>query len=343
MAKLKALVTAEVIPEKLNIFSNIIDFTYDGYTIDHVVMDRQKLKDRIGGYDILICEYDTIDAEILDAADNLKIIICCRGGVKTVIDLEKAMEKGIIVCNNVGRNANAVSDMTLAFILNMTRNIVLTNTLIHDKVITEDKSTKPSEYKDTVWGLDNNSPFIKYRGRSINHMTLGLVGFGCAGQKVAQKAHAFGMNMIAYDPYVSEDVFPDYVRHVHFDELLAESDIISLHCIATPQTRGMFSKAVFDRMKDNSYFINTARGELVDETALIEALNTGKLAGAALDVTGIEPIASDSPLLTAKNLLMTPHISGSADDVQFTGTEMIVDSLSDWLSGRKPRNCVVYF
>ncbi|NMP37314.1 MAG: hypothetical protein GX051_04205 [Clostridiales bacterium] len=342
MSKLKALVTAEVLPERLKALEDVIDFTYDGYFLNHDVMSHSELKEKIKSYDILICEYDTVGSDILDAASNLKIIICCRGGVKNVIDLDKAMEKGIIVCNNAGRNASAVSDMTLAFILNMTRNIVTTNDLIHGRVITEDKSTKPEEYRDTVWGLDNDSPFIKYRGKSINHMVLGLVGFGHAGRLVAKKAHAFDMKIVAYDPYADESQFPDYVRHVHFDELLEISDIVSLHCVATPQTKGMFSEKVFKAMKAGSYFINTSRGDLVDEEAMTASLNSGHLAGAAIDVTCVEPISSESPLLDAKNLIITPHIAGSSYDVQCVGTEMVAESLADWLSGKKPRNCVVY-
>lgn len=342
MPKLKALVTAEVLPERLAALEEYIEFTYDGYFINHDVMPHKELIRKIADYDILICEYDTVDVDVLNAAKSLKIIVCCRGGVKSVIDLDGAMERGIIVCNNGGRNANAVSDMTMAFILDLTRNIVTTNSLIHDRVITEDQSTKPEEYRDTVWGLDNNSPFIKYRGKSINHMTLGLVGFGHAGRLVARKANAFDMNIIAYDPYADESTFPEYVKQVHFDRLLAESDIISVHCVATPQTKGMFSEKVFAAMKDGSYFINTSRGELVDETAMIASLNSGHLAGAAIDVTCVEPISPSSPLLEAKNLIITPHIAGSSYDVQYVGTEMVADSLTDWLAGKKPRNCVVY-
>ncbi|MBQ9744181.1 MAG: hypothetical protein IJW19_03560 [Clostridia bacterium] len=343
MKKLRALVTAEVVSsileEKLG---DRIDFIYDGYYLDHDVMNHQELIEKVKDIDILICEYDTIDAQVFDAASNLKIIICCRGGVKTVIDLEKAMENGIIVCNNGGRNAGAVTDMAMGYILDLTRNITLSNNLIHSKTITADLSSKPEEYRDTVWGLDKNSPFIKYRGRSINHMNLGIVGFGFAGRLMASKASAFGMHILAYDPYSSFENTPDYVEPCDWDRLLSESDIISVHCTLSPQTKNMFSKKVFDRMKDDAYFINTARGELVVEEDLIDALNSGKLAGAAIDVTRKEPISSDSPLVGTKNLLITPHIAGSADDVQICGTNMVVESLSDYINGKKPRNAVVY-
>lgn len=174
--KLKALCTAEVIREKLQErFAEQIEFTYDGYYLDHEVMPHAELIRKVKGYDILICEYDTVSRDVIDAADKLRLIICCRGGVKSVIDLDAAREKGIIVCNNAGRNAGAVTDLTMAFILDLTRNVTKTSNLIHSGRLAGNVSTKPGEYKDTVWGRDNESPFIRYRGRSINHMTLGAL------------------------------------------------------------------------------------------------------------------------------------------------------------------------
>lgn len=343
MAKLKALVTAEVVKSLLeNALSDSIDFSYAGYHLDHNVMPHEELISKIADYDILICEYDTISAEVFDAAKNLKIIVCCRGGVKSVVDLERAMETGVIVCNNGGRNAGALTDMVMGYILDMTRNITKTNNLIHSGVLTSDVSTKPKEYQDTVWGLDDNSPFIMYRGRSVNHMTLGIIGYGHTGRLLAEKASAFGMKILAYDPYSNFENKPEYVASVHWEQILAESDIISVHCVLTPQTKNMFSKPVFDQMKNGAYFINASRGELVVEEDMVEALKSGKLAGAALDVTRREPIPANSPLLGAPNLLITPHIAGSAEDVQYCGTQMVVDSLQDYLRGKKPQNCVVY-
>ena len=343
MNKLKALVTAEIHREALEkALGDRVDFMYDGYAIDHNVLDHQLLLERVKDVDILICEYDTISSEVFDHAERLKLIVCCRGGVKAVVDLNKAMENGVIVCNNVGRNAGAVTDMAMGYILDLTRNITLTNNLIHSGVLTADHSTKPKEYKDTVWGLDNESPFIKYRGKSINHMTLGLVGYGSAGKLMAKKANAFGMKILAYDPYTDFADKPDYVESVGWDKLISESDIISVHCVLTPQTKNMFNKKIFAAMKDGAYFINTSRGELVDEDALVASLNSGKLAGAAIDVTSKEPIPKDSVLVGTKNLIITPHIAGSAYDVQVCGTQMIIDSVNDYIAGKKPRNAVVY-
>lgn len=343
MELLKALVTAEVDNSVLEKeFDGKVVFDYDGYNVNHEVLDHNRLKKIIGDYDILICEYDTISDDILHAANKLKLIICCRGGVKSVIDLECASSLGIIVCNNAGRNANSLADLVMGFILDMTRNITLTNNLIHSRILTSDTSTKPGEYKDVIWGLNDESPFRKYRGKSINEMILGIVGFGHTGKMVARKANLFDMKVIAFDSHSDMIDFPDYVKSVPLDVLIKESDIISMHCNVDETSRGMCDKQFFTTMKDGSYFINTARGELVVEEDLIGSLASGKLAGAALDVTAKEPISAGSPLLDAPNLIITPHIAGSSRDVQVKGTAQVVDSLNSFINCEKPKLAVVY-
>lgn len=343
MGKLKALVTAEVIREKLQErFADQIDFIYDGYYLDHEVMPHEELVAKIKGIDILICEYDTVSRDVFDEADHLKFIICCRGGVKSVIDLDAAREKGITVCNNAGRNAGAVTDMVMAYILDLTRNITRSSNLIHSRQLVGEVSTKPGEYKDTVWGLNNDSPFIRYRGRSVCHMTLGIIGFGNTGKSLAKKASAFGMRILVYSPHLDETNTPNFVTPVSFGELLAKADVVSVHCTLNAQTRDMFTKKEFLSMKKGAYFINTARGEIVQEEDLVEVLNAGHLAGAALDVTRKEPIPADSPLIGASNLIVTPHIGGSADDVQVCGTEMVAASLEAYLDGMTPPHAVVF-
>ena len=133
--KLKALATAELVRPMLVPLADRIDFEFAGYALDHVVMPRDELKRRVADVDVLVCEYDTIDAEIFDAAKKLQIIVCCRGGVKTVIDLDRAMQQGVIVCNNLGRNAAAVSELVMAFLLDLARNVTKTTNLIHGVVL----------------------------------------------------------------------------------------------------------------------------------------------------------------------------------------------------------------
>ena len=341
MDRLNALVTAEIVRDRLeDALGDRLSFTYDGYSIDHVVMPHDELCRKIKGVDVLICEYDTIGKDVFDAADRLKLIVCCRGGVKSVVDLEEASRRGVFVCNNIGRNAESLADLVMGFILDLTRNITLANNLIHSRVLVGVDSTKPKEYKDTVWGLDNDSPFIRFRGRSINHMTLGVFGYGHTGRAVARKASLFGMRILACSPHYAASNAPNYIQPVSFDELLAQSDIISVNCSLSGTTRDLFDGSVFSRMKDRAYFINTSRGEVVVEEDLVKALESGKLAGAALDVTRREPIPAYSPLVGAPNLLITPHIAGSSDDVQACGTYMGIESLLAYLEGHKPPHLV---
>lgn len=336
MSKPTVLVTAEIVKDSIeNALGESLDFVYDGYNLDHVVMPHEELCQKIKGVDILICEYDTISKDVFDSADRLKLIICCRGGVKSVVDLDEARRRGIMVCNNIGRNAGSLSDLVMGFIFDLTRNITKTSNLIHSKILVGADSTKPKEYQDVVWGLDNNSPFVKYRGRSINHMTIGIVGYGHTGRAVAHKANLFGMRVLSYSPHFAASNAPNYVQSVTFDELLARADIISVNCSVNDSTRNLFSRDVFDKMKDGAYFINTARGELVVEDDLVDSLRSGKLAGAALDVTRKEPIPADSPLVGCPNLIITPHIAGSADDVQACGTHMVIESLRAYLDGSR--------
>ena len=341
MNKLKVLVTAELLRDRMNIVGSDFELEYAGYAIDREVMPQEELKQRIADKDILICEYDTIDEDILSSANHLKLIVCCRGGVGSVIDIQSAKRRGIVVCNTPGRNADAVADLTIGYIFDLTRNITKSSNLIHSGILVGEISSKPAEYKDTVWGLGNDSPFIKYRGRSINQMMLGIVGFGYAGRALAKKASALGMRIAVYSPYVVAANVPSYVSVVSLDELIRESDIVSVNCALNNETLNMFNASVFTSMKAGAYFINTSRGEIVVEEDLVAALVSGKLAGAAIDVTRQEPVPPNSLLRNAPNLIVTPHIGGSSDDVQRQGTEMVVNALLAWRDGGRIANCIL--
>ena len=338
--KMKVLVTAELDRPRIETLASDFEFEYAGYSIDRVVMSRESLKAAVADKDVLICEYDTVDDEIFSAATELKLIVCCRGGVGSVVDLASARRHGVAVCNTAGRNANAVADFILGYILDLTRNITLTNNLIHSKVLAGGESTKPSEYRDVVWGLGNESPFVRYRGRSINRITLGVIGFGHAGRALAKKCALLGMKVIVYSPHANRDNVPDYVVPVSLEELIAVSDVVSVNCALNDKTVNMFDASLFAAMKRDAYFINTSRGEIVVEEDLAYALKTGQIAGAAIDVTREEPLTANSPLIGIPNLILTPHLGGSSDDVRMQGSEMVVKILVSWRDGRRLVNCV---
>lgn len=340
MGNLKVLITADVNKKEIENIKGL-EIEYAGYILDYNVLDHALLIERCKDKDILISEYDTVDAAVIENAKNLKLIICCRGGVASVVDLKAAKKKGILVCNTPGRNANSVSDFTVGLLIDITRNISKSNSLIFNKIITSDSNNKPEEYADTVWGLDAESPFIRFRGSQLKGKTLGLVGLGAVGRLVARKVKPFGINVVVYDPYLKKDKLPSGLKLIPtLEELVSISDFVSLHCAVTDQTKGMFNSEIFSKMKDGAFFINTARGILVDEAALINALNSGKLAGAAMDVACTEPIPNNSPLLEVKNLVLTPHISGASAEVKDEGTRMVVESLQSFLKGDIPTDCV---
>lgn len=331
----KALVTAEVDMDSLRNTVKEIHFDTAGYVVDHEVMESAALSKVIAPYNILISEFETVNKAVLDAAPDLKLIICCRGGVKSVIDTEECAKRGITVLHNAGRNASAVSEMVMGYILDLCRNITKSSNLIHDRKITSDHRTIPTEYKDTIWGLNDESPYHALRGRSPRLMTLGIVGYGNVGREVAAKAEAFGMDILIHDPIDSAMSKTENVRAAGFEELLRESDVVTLHCPLTKENRGMMSDAQFKMMKKSAYFINAARGALVDEAALQRALCSGEIAGAALDVVVTEPISDNWPLLDAPNLLVTPHIAGASDEVVYKGTEMVIHKLMNWLGDER--------
>lgn len=340
MANLKVLVTADINREEIENIKGL-DIEYAGYILDYEVLDHDILIEKCKDKDILVSEYDTVDAAVFENAKDLKLIVCCRGGVSSVVDLEAAKKHGVLVCNTPGRNANSVSDFTMGLLIDITRNISISNSLIFNKTITSDSTNKPEEYTDTVWGLDGKSPFIRFRGKQLKNRTLGLVGFGAVGRLVAKKAKPFGINIVVYDPYLKKDQLPEGIKLIStVEELVGVSDFVSLHCAVTDQTKGMFDSKMFSKMKDGAFFINTARGVLVDEIALIDALDRGKLAGAAMDVACTEPIPSSSPLLDAKNLVLTPHISGSSAEVKDEGTILVVSSINSFMKGATPTHCV---
>ena len=331
----KALVTAEVNIETLRNTIKDVEFDTAGYIVSHEVMESEELAKIIEPYDILISEFETVTQKVIEKAENLKLIICCRGGVKSVIDMKAAEKKHVCVMHNAGRNASAVSEIVMGYILDLCRNISKSNHLIHEKKITSDKRMIPSEYKDTIWGLNDSSPYHTLRGKSPRLMTLGIVGFGNVGRDLAKKAEAFGMKILIYDPLDVAISRTENIKAVSFEELLKESDVVSLHCPLTADNKDMMNAETFSMMKDGAYFINAARGGLVDEDALFDALVSGKLSGAALDVVKKEPISNEYKLLDAPNLIITPHIAGASDEVVYKGTEMVIHKLINYLGDER--------
>jgi D-3-phosphoglycerate dehydrogenase len=253
----------------------------------------------------------------LERAARLKVVGRAGVGLDNV-DLETATARGVIVMNTPGANAIATCEHTFAMILALCR-----------KIPQADASLRRGEWARS-----------RFLGAQLYRKTLGIIGLGRIGQQVAQRAQAFGMDVLGYDPYISADLAHELgVTLVSLDELLSRSDFITLHALLTPETRGLIGREALARVKPGARLINCARGELVDEAALVEALASGRLAGAALDVYSTEP-PTDNPLLTLDNVVLTPHLGASTEEAQRDVSLQIVDQVLDALRGIGFRNAV---
>lgn len=270
----------------------------------------------LSGVDGYIAGLDYITAEAIANAGSLKVISRYGAGVDRV-DLQSAKDKGITVTNTPGTNAVAVCELAFALMLSLAR-----------VVPTLDNAVKNGE-----WPRNN--------GIELCGKTLGIVGFGAIGKNLAIRAKAFGMDVIAFDPYFDQ-AFADAngVNKCDVNELISSSDFISLHVPLNEHTRHMIGEEQIETMKDGAYIINTARGGLVDEAAVAKAIQQGKLGGIALDVYEVEPVTS-SPLFGLDNVVMTPHTGAHTNEAISGMGMMAVDNLIAILEGKDCDNVIV--
>ena len=259
-----------------------------------------------------------VTKEVLEQAPKLRAIGRAGVGVDNV-DLAAATAAGVLVMNTPGGNAVSVAEHTLALMLAMARAIPQASA-----------STKSGKWEKK-----------KFMGNELRGKTLGVAGLGSIGREVARRARAFEMTVVACDPYISPAVVEDVsIELVDLDTLYASSDYIALHVALTPETRGMLSREAFAKMKTGVRIVNCARGELVDVEALKEAIESGKVAGAALDVFKPEPPAADFPLFGLDAVLATPHIAGSTEEAQEIVGVRIAEQLAEYLQSGIAINAV---
>ncbi len=265
--------------------------------------------------DAILVTYAQLPGELLRALTRCKVIGRFGLGVDN-IDIKTAAELGITVTYVPDYCMREVSDHTMALILALARKVPFSNKLV----------------QSGRWEMPAVAPL-----RRIEGQVLGLLGFGNIPRALAPKAQAFGLKVIAHDPYVAKDAFASLgVEGVSFDDLCARSDFISVHAPLMPATRGLVNAAAFAKMKKGALIVNTARGPLIDEGALVAALDSGHLGGAALDVVTIEPLPKDSALLNRDNVILTPHTAFySVEALDELQTKCAAD-VARVLSGEKP-------
>jgi D-3-phosphoglycerate dehydrogenase len=268
--------------------------------------------------DALLVQFAIIDRPVLESLRRCQIISRYGVGVD-MIDVEAAGDLGIPVANVPAFCIDEVSTQTIGFMIDLNRHTLALNDYVHQG----------------GWG---SRPVLGAAPRRLAGQTLGVVGLGMIGCEVARKAAALGLTIVACDPYVES--VPTGVEMVRLEELLARSDYVTLHCPLVPETRGLVGAREFAMMKETAYLLNLSRGPVVDQPALAEALATGVIAGAALDVMVAEPPSPDDPLLHMANVIITPHTSSwSVESIEQLRHDAAVNVV-DALSGRVPRSVV---
>lgn len=285
----------------------ITDYTFPDLSLEEAVLrpagieivsfkekrSPEELAELVRDADAVIAQFAPVNAEVVKAMTKAKAIVRYGIGYDNV-DGAAARERGIPVCNIPDYCIDEVADHTLAFILAMSRQVVA-NAL---------------DIRAGKWGLATPLTAMS----SLKHLTIGIVGFGRIGREVVKRLLAFKARVLVFDPVVAAAEITDAgaVAVSSFDELLAQSDIVSPHCPSNAKTKRMFNAAAFAKMKPGSIFINVGRGDLADSAAVTEALQSGKLAGAALDVFDPEPIPADHPIRTMPNVILAAHIASAS-------------------------------
>ena len=270
----------------------------------------------IKGIDGWIAGLDQIDASVIAAADRLKVIARYGVGFDRV-DVAAATQRGIVVTNTPGANSAAVAELTIGLMLALARRVCQAN----------------QEVSSGQW------PRIS--GVGLAGKTVGLVGFGSIGREVTRRIVAFGCRVLVADPHVSPEVVSGCgAGPVSLDELLPVSDFVCLHVAATPATSGMVNESFLRMMKPGAFLVNTARGELIDEAALAQAIESGRLRGAALDCFRKEPPGIDHPLLQLPQVMVTPHTGAHTDEAVNAMGRMALDACLAVLRGERPAHVI---
>jgi D-3-phosphoglycerate dehydrogenase len=314
----RALVTAPLRGPGFDKLRQLADVVYDPW-IEQTplrIYSAEQLAERIAAEsaDVVVVEGDSVRGPVFDA--GLIAVASTRGDPNNV-DIDGATAAGIPVLNTPARNADAVAEMAVALLLAATRHLL----------------TADADIRGGNIFRDGTIPYQRFRGWEIAGRTAGLVGLGAVGRATRWRLAGLGMRVIAHDPYNDE------ARH-GLDELLAESDVVSLHAPVTDQTAGMIGARQFAAMRDGVVFLNTARAQLHDTDALVDALRAGKVAAAGLDHFVGEWLPADHPLTSMPNVVLTPHIGGATWNTEARQAQMVADDLEALLSGKTPTHIV---
>jgi D-3-phosphoglycerate dehydrogenase len=348
---MKALVLAPFAPEALTQLGQMLPVTYESWVDTRCLVDPQGLVARISAerLSIVVVEADFLPEEVFQDASGLRLLGVCRSSLDHV-DVEAATRHGVVVVNTPGRNAQAVAELTLGLMLALARQLCRLDAYV-----------KAGQWQDPV------EPYINLRGSELAGKTLGILGLGRVGRRVAQLAHAFGMSVLAYDPYLTvQNPTPQTSSNLPLEkegfplmtgaaekyaigqaqlvptltELMGQCDYVSIHVPDTPATEGLLSREMLATARPGCRIINTSNYRAVEEGALVDALQTGHIAGAAFDVFPTHPIAPNNPLLRLGNVVLTPHVGGATQETIVRHSFLIVEDIRRFLQGLPPEHLV---
>lgn len=275
-----------------------------------------EIVERVGNAEIVLTNKVLLNRNILQQLPHLKYIGVTATGYN-IVDMDYARQQGVIVTNVPGYSTGSVAQLCFSLLLEM---------CLHAQ-----------KHSDSVrqgkWSASPDFSFWDYPLMELEGKIMGIIGFGQIGQRVADIASAFGMHVLAYSRSLTDQSHRKHFEWTSLETLFKQADVVSLHCPLTAHTRGMINRETLALMRCSAYLINTARGPLIDEEALAEALNTQQIAGAGLDVLSQEPPPVDHPLLSAKNCLITPHIGWATLDARKRLMQTTIENLKAYLSG----------
>ncbi len=322
----RILVTASMDDASLQELRRFADVEYASFRDELRLLGGEDLVSALSGFHVLVTEVDVVDADALRALPDLRVVVSCRGKAVN-LDIPACTAFGIPVLTTPGRNSDAVADLTVAFMLMLARKLPAATQFLRDPSV---------EAGDTArMGMG----FEQLQGQELWHRTVGLVGFGAIGRKVARRLTPFDVRLLAHDPFSSdEQIAAAGAEAASLDRLLSESDFVCLHAAEPADGHALIGAAELGRMKAGAFLVNTARASLVDESALACSLRTGHLGGVALDVFSVEPPGADHCLLTFDNVIATPHVGGNTEEVSVHQGVIVCEDITRLLRGEKPVN-----
>ncbi|MEU4606660.1 2-hydroxyacid dehydrogenase [Kribbella sp. NPDC023972] len=287
--------------------------------VDEASDAEDQLIEALAGVEIAVTQMGPFTERVLAAATDLRFLVVCRGGPVNV-NVPAATKRGIVVASTPGRNAVAAAEHAVALMMGALRNLPRLQ-----------RTLEQGEWRSDLYAYDEC-------GVELDGSTVGLVGYGAIGQRVARVMLAFGAHVLVTDPYITQA--PEGIELVGLDDLLRRSDVVSLHARLTDQTRGMIGADQLALMPRGAVLVNTARGGLLDYDATVDALESGQLGAAAFDVFPSEPVPAGARLLTAPNVVMTPHLAGATRQTAHRAGTLAAEAVAAYLAGKDPLGLV---